>query len=310
MTDQQPDYSVIIPVFNGEHTIGTLYDEVSKLFASISATYEMIFVFDCGNENAWKKILELKNEFPSFVKGIRLSRNYGQHNATICGITHARGSFIITIDEDLQHVPSEIKKLIDRQKESGACVVYGKYKELGHSSFRNVTSRLAGYLLQKSIPNLNPDFTSFRLIKRQTALEITKMNNSYTFLDGYITWITNNVVSVTVEHNNREIGKSAYNLSKLIKHTSNIFFTFSYVPIRLVSILSLLFFCFSTTYVIYILLRKLIYNDFVHGFPTVIIFSGLGISAILFGISVLGEYMYRVNQKTTQKPNFIVQDII
>jgi len=310
MDTQQPLYSLIIPVFNGEKTIEILSVELQQLFDSRNEKFELIFVFDCGNEQAWQKILKLKAKSPSSITGIRLSRNYGQHNATICGIKHSKGKFIITMDEDLQHPPSEITKLIEQQIKTNACVVYGKYNELKHSFFRNLTSKLAGKLLQKSIPGLHPDFTSFRLIKRKIALEITKMNNSYTFLDGYITWTTNNVTSIRVEHNNREIGKSAYGIGKLIRHTSNIFFTFSYAPIRIVSILSIFFFLSTSSYVIYILMRKLIYNDLVKGYASIIIFSGLGIAAILFGISVLGEYVYRVNEKTTQKPNFIEQEVI
>ena len=157
---------------------------------------------------------------------------------------------------------------------------------------------------------LNKDYTAFRLIKSGVAKKTIDMNNSYTFLDGYISWITHNISSTNVSHYDSEAGKSSYTLRKLIEHSVNIFVTFSNFPIRLLTIMSIGIFTISTGYAIYILLRKLLYNDFVSGFATFAIILGFGIGSILFGIGIIGEYLYRISLKTTKKPNFIVRELL
>ena len=126
------------------------------------------------------------------------------------------------------------------------------------------------------------------------------MSNSYTFLDGYLSWITDSVSSVAVKHYDRIAGKSSYTLKKLISHSINIFVTFSNLPIRLLSYASIIVFVITVLYSVYIILKKLLYNDLLQGFPSIIITLGFGISLILLGLGFIGEYIYRINLKTTK----------
>lgn len=303
-------YSIIIPVYRGEKTITTLFEQIKEEFDAINLEFEVIFIFDCGSDNSWNVIKNLKKRFPQFVKGIQLSRNFGQHNAIICGFKYAIGECVITMDEDLQHSPKDIIKLIEKQRDGDFDVVYGVYSERNHPFFRNATSWLLKKLLEKGIPELNKDYTAFRLIKSRVAKKTIDMNNSYTFLDGYLSWITNNVSSVKVSHSNSQAGKSSYTLRKLIEHSINVFVTFSNFPIRLLTIMSISIFTISTGYAVYILLRKLLYNDLITGFAAIAVILGFGIGFILLGLGIIGEYLYRVNLKTTKRPNFIEKKII
>ena len=297
-------YSIVVPVYNGEETVCNLFEKTNDFFKKIKVNYEMIFVHDYGPDNSWNELLKLKKNNPDVVKIIKLTRNFGQHNAIICGIEHSSGEFIITMDEDLQHNPFDIQILIDKQFENNYDVVYGKYEERKHSFFRNIGSSLLKRMISKGIPDIHPDYSAFRLIKSDIAKSLINMQNSYTFLDGYISWITTNCASCIVSHSDRQGGVSSYNFKKLVNHTINIFVTFSNYPLRLLVNISILIFILNIVFSTFIIFRKLIYDDFALGFPSLIITIGFGVSLIMLSIGVIGEYIYRINLKTTKKPNY------
>jgi undecaprenyl-phosphate 4-deoxy-4-formamido-L-arabinose transferase len=243
------------------------------------------------------------------VRLIKLTRNFGQHNAIIAGIKIANGKWIITMDEDLQHNPADIPKLIDEQRHSQAQVVYGDYLERKHNIFRNLTSSLMKLLLSKGIPELYPHYSAFRLIDSRTAKHLVQMNNSYTFLDGYLSWITNSFSHVVVTHHESQSGASSYTLRKLLKHSVNIFVTFSSLPIRILTALSSLLFCISILYAIWIIISSFTIANYQTGFPTLVVLLGLGFGFVIFGMAVIGEYIYRINLKATKRPNFIIEEL-
>lgn len=308
--EKKIEYSVIIPVYRGENTLIPLVEKITNFFISNNYSHEIILIYDCGPDNSWEIIKELQNRKENYITAVRLSRNFGQHNALICGFSYAKGSFFVTMDEDGQHDPEDIKLLVNKAKKEKADVVYGKYQIRQHSILRNFTSYLLKKLLSVGLNDLHPDYSSFRLIRREIALATLSMNNSYTFLDGYITWITKNVSSVIVNHNKRTADESSYTLKKLIDHSINIFITFSILPIRIVTFSSFVFFLFSLSYAIYLSFRKIFYSDLIPGFASVMILSGLGIGLILLSLGIIGEYLYRINLKTTQRPNFFVTEVL
>ena len=302
--------SFIVPVYHGEQTVKTLYESIRAACLKYQYSFEVVFVWDCGPDQSWDRITELKQAYPDSIKAIRLSRNFGQHNAIICGFAHADGDFMVTMDEDLQHNPDEIVLLMEKQRETDADVVYGHYPEREHNGFRNATSWMLKKLLEIGVPGLHKHYSAYRLLKRDIALATVEMQNSYTFLDGYLSWITSNVTSVVVSHNTRQGGVSSYTLKKLVNHSINIFVTFSNLPIKMVTYLSMLFLVFTFGYSLYILIEKLFFNNLIPGFASMIVMLGFGIGSILFGISVIGEYIHRINLKTTKRPNYKTHTIL
>ncbi len=298
--------SFVVPVYHGENTIVPLFEAINNACIKYNYLFEVIFVWDCGPDNSWQKIEELKIAHGSLVKGIKLSRNFGQHNAIICGFSKAEGNFIVTMDEDLQHNPEELNLLISKQQEDDYDVVYGHYPERQHNAFRNITSQMLKKLLEIGIPDLHSHYSAYRVIKRDVAMATLEMQNSYTFLDGYLSWITTHVSSVEVSHDKRQGGVSSYTIKKLINHSVNIFVTFSDLPIKMVTYLSLVFFLFTSGYAGFIIIKKLFYNNLIPGFASMIVLLGFGIGSILFGISVIGEYIHRINLKTTKRPNYMI----
>ncbi len=306
------EFSVVIPVYRGEDTLRPLTAQIVEFFDHANlGDYEIIFVNDAGPDNSWAVIEALRVQYGAArVHAVRLARNFGQHNALICGFSHARGRFIVTMDEDLQHRPQDIGRLVERQREADYDVVYGRYETLQHTGFRNVTSTILKRLLRVSIPELHPDYSAFRLLKASVARQCLTMRNSYTFLDGYLTWLTNHVTSVGVAHQERAAGESSYTVRKLVEHSVNIFVTFSDLPVRLLTSISIIIFLLSSLYSAYILVRKLVFNDLVPGFATLILAIGFGVGLLLLGMGILGEYIHRINLKTTRRPNFVEREVL
>jgi glycosyltransferase involved in cell wall biosynthesis len=135
------DFSVIIPVYNSQNTLKALIEGIINTFDEMGRSFEIIAVEDGSTDNSWDTLESLKKEYPENLSIIRLTKNYGQHNATLCGFEYASGDLIITIDDDLQVNPSEIKKLCSKYKESEADLIYGFYRKKHHSPFRNMGSK-------------------------------------------------------------------------------------------------------------------------------------------------------------------------
>lgn len=298
-------YSLVIPVFRANESLFEIYDRLNDVLDN----FELILVFDCGRDESWFVIEQLVSKYNNVI-GIKLGRNYGQHNATICGFSFAQGEVVITLDEDLQHDPKDIPALMKLYSEGEYDLVYGVYKEKAHSFFRNITSSILKRMLAIGIPDLNESYSSFRVLSAKTAKETVHMKNSYTFLDGYLTWITSNVGSVEIEHHESEAGESSYNIRKLIEHSVNIFVTFSNLPIRILTMFSFVFFLFGVLYSAYIIITAMLFEDYSAGFPTLVSILSLGFGAVLFGIGIIGEYIQKVNLKTTNRPNYTIKDII
>jgi polyisoprenyl-phosphate glycosyltransferase len=211
------DLSVIIPVFNGEKTLPELTSQIRNNL-DLKYTYEVIYVYDCGIDNSWNIIKELVGSDPSHFRGYHLKRNYGQHNAILFGINEAKGDFIVTLDEDLQHNPSFIKELVEKQKEKNYDVVYASFKRLKHPGLRIMMSEWLRVILKRIVPGLFPGYSPFRLIKGEVARKILILRNSYTFIDGYLGMVTHNFGYIDADHFKRIDGVSSYSYLKLIKH--------------------------------------------------------------------------------------------
>ena len=302
----QGKISIVVPVYRSQATLPELYYRVAATIEPIDPHFELILVEDCGGDNSWKMIQELANN-DSRVRGIQLSRNFGQHAATICGFSNARGEWVITLDDDLEQAPEFIPRLYSKACE-GHDLVYGIYPERTHKSWRNITSRLARWLFDKAIPSLNYAYTSFRCIRGDLARHLVKFDSPFPFVDGYLSWLTNRYAAVEVEHGTRVNGVSNYTLKKLITHTINIFVTFSDLPLRMASWLGL------ATFVIGMLWLMLILGRFFFGGISVSGYASTMAGILLFGgvqllvLGIFGEYLGRMNFKSSRKPLYLVGD--
>ncbi len=300
-----PHISVVIPVYKAEGCLEELYQRLKNSLDNISPNdFEIVLVEDCGGDRSWPIIVDLANR-DARVKGIQLSRNFGQHAATICGFAHAKGDWIVTLDDDLEQAPEYLPDLYKKALE-GYDLVYGVYPERTHNSWRNVSSHVARWLFNKAIPSLNHAYTSYRFIRGDIARALTQFDSPFPFVDGYLSWLTNRYATVEVQHGARSHGTSNYTFRKLLTHTINIFVTFSDIPLRIASWVGLLFFLLGMGWLGGILVGKLFGLITVTGFASVmaaIILFG-GIQLLILGI--FGEYLGRMNFKSSRKPLFLI----
>ena len=169
--------SVVIPVYNSEKTLPELTPRLHTALGKLSDKHEIILVNDGSRDNSWKTVQALKAENPATIQGINLMRNYGQHNALLCGIRSARYEITVTMDDDLQHPPEEIAKLIDKLDE-GYDVVYGIPRELVHSLWRNFSSRASKYFLAKILGiNRIKYMSAFRAFKTDLRRSFASFNS-------------------------------------------------------------------------------------------------------------------------------------
>jgi undecaprenyl-phosphate 4-deoxy-4-formamido-L-arabinose transferase len=298
--------SVVIPVYRSQQTLRDLHRRIVAAIEPVEPAFEIILVEDCGGDDSWRVIEALAAE-DHRVRGIKLSRNFGQHAATICGISKAKGDWILTLDDDLEQPPEQIPALIAKARE-GYAVVYGVYGERTHNWWRNFTSDVARRMFEIAIPSLNHEYTSFRLVARGVASKLVDFDSPFPFVDGYLSWLTNNYATVVVRHDQRAHGTSNYNFRKLLTHTINIFVTFSDLPLRMASWIGLCASVVGMGWLSFLLLRFFLGGITVSGYASVmagIILFG-GIQLLILGI--FGEYLGRMNFKSSRKPLFLVAE--
>jgi polyisoprenyl-phosphate glycosyltransferase len=298
------DLSIVVPVYNSQATLAELHRRLVAATEAISAEFEIIMVDDSSVDDSWSVIREIAAADVR-VKGISLTRNFGQHAATICGISKTTGDWVVTLDDDLQQRPEDIPDLVARAR-SGMDLVYGYYKDSTHSWFRRITSNIIRSLFSFAIPNLFPRCSSFRIIRGAIARTLPTFESPYPFVDGFLSWLTHRYVVVDVKHDVRSHGGSNYNFRKLASTAANIFITFSDVPLKLASLLGLVSSLAGAAWLAVILAYKFFFGIGVSGYASLmagVIFFG-GVQLLILGI--FGEYLGRMNFRISRKPTYLV----
>ena len=302
---KNPELSAVIPVYKAESNLQELYTRLVASLEKTGSKFEIILVDDGSPDSSWRAIQELSRK-DDRVKGIQLARNFGQHNALLCGIIHAHGDIIVTLDDDLQNPPEEIPKLISKIGE-GYDVVYGVPQKKQHGIWRNAASFAANAVLQHvgelPAPCQISGFSAFR----------TKIRNAFSHyqapfvsIDVLLSWGTTNFAAVIVRHDPRKIGTSRYTFKKLSSHLFNMLTGFTTLPLQLASWLGFLFTIFGIGILIYVVGRYLLQGSKVPGFAflasTIAIFSGVQ----LFTLGIIGEYLSRIHFRSMRKPPFVI----
>ncbi len=305
-TDKYDSLSIIIPVFNSQSTLTELIEKLDRLLKAISFNYEIILVNDCSRDSSYQLIVELARRYKS-VKGIDLMRNYGQHNAILCGIRAARNKIIVTLDDDLQNPPEEIPKLLERLSE-GFDVVYGTPQNEQHGFWRDLASKITKIVLQNAMgADVARQISAFRAFKTELRDAFTNYRGLFVSIDVLLTWGTTRFSSVTVRHDRRTSGFSNYTVSKLINHALNMITGFSTLPLRIAGLIGFIFTLFGVCVLGYVIIRYLIQGSVVPGFPflasIIAIFSG----AQLFALGIIGEYLARMHYRSMDHPSYAIR---
>jgi undecaprenyl-phosphate 4-deoxy-4-formamido-L-arabinose transferase len=208
--------SIVIPVYNGGKSLKELYEEIRNVLTG-SLTYEMIFIYDCGNDNSWKVIKELAGNEPNYVRGFHLDKNYGQHIATLFGFKNATGEYIITLDEDSQHDPKYIPEMIKRLEDGNYDFVYGKFRKIEQPFFKVFLSSFLRRILSIMVPNLPHDYSSYRVIRKDMVAKVVEEGSNFSFIDAALGNLSSNYSSVIIDHCKRLRGRTSYTINTLFK---------------------------------------------------------------------------------------------
>ena len=298
--------SVVVPVYNSEGTLGDLAARADAVLRPISPAYEIIFVNDGSSDGSWDVVEKLARERPE-VRGINLMRNYGQHNALLCGVRAARFGVIVTIDDDLQNPPEEIAAVLAKLNE-GFDVVYGTPEKQQHGLLRDMASSITKMMLQGTMgAETARKVSAFRAFRTQLRDAFADYRSPYVSLDVLLTWSTSRFAAVQVRHDPRRVGRSNYTLRKLLVHTLNMMTGFSTWPLRLASLGGFGFTLFGAGILVFVVARYLVEGTPLPGFPflasIIAIFSG----AQLFALGVIGEYLARIHQRGMERPTYAVR---
>lgn len=307
MTQSFALISVVVPVYRSADVLPELTSRVLDTFRLLGEACEIIFVEDCGGDASWDVIRRLAEEDVR-IRGYRMSRNYGQHNAILHGVRVAEGDVVVTLDDDLQHPPEELPKLLSELAD-GHDVVYGPPASQRHGVGRAIASVMTKRALGQLMGSKNAqNVSAFRAFRTELRQGFQDYRNPSVNIDVLLAWTTVRFGAVTVRHEERKNGVSGYNFRKLLNHALTMFTGFSILPLRFSVFLGGVFSAFGFCLGAYALVSWLCYGSVVPGFTFLATITSILAGAQLFSIGLLGEYLGRVFIRTMNQPQYLVRE--
>lgn len=304
-----PSISVVVPVYNSGASLPILIQRLEPVLASLSEEYEAVLVNDGSRDGSWGAIEKLSRRY-SWVRGINLRRNYGQHNAVLCGIRRARCETIVTMDDDLQNPPEEMPKLLS-ELGKGYDVVYGAVPAGRQGLWRELASHITRWVLRRAMQvQAANQVSAYRALRAPVCRTLAKCQSPFVSIDVLLSWATNRFSAVPVRQEAREFGSSNYSFSKLVVHALTMMTGFSTWPLRLASVVGFGFTAFGILMFLYVVGRYFVQGGSVPGFPflasAIAIFSG----AQLFALGIIGEYLGRLYYRVMERPAYVIGEIV
>lgn len=298
--------SVVVPVYNSEGSLPLLISALEPVLATHTRAYELILVDDGSRDASAKAIDSLSREKP-WIRGISLMRNYGQHNALLCGIRSAHNEVIVTLDDDLQNPPEEIPRLLSKLAE-GYDVVYGTPEQEQHGLLRNLASQVTKLTLQNALgADTARRVSAFRAFRSEVRNAFATYRSPFVSIDVLLTWGTSRFAAILVRHEPRRIGSSQYTLRKLLGHAANMMTGFSTIPLRLASLVGFLFTLFGFGVLVFVLGSYMARGGSIAGFPFLASIIALFSGAQLFALGIIGEYLARIHFRTMDRPTYVAR---
>jgi undecaprenyl-phosphate 4-deoxy-4-formamido-L-arabinose transferase len=294
--------SVVVPVYRGESLVEPLVERLKEALPKSVQKYEVILVNDGSPDGSWEVIACLADKYP-WVRGIRLMRNYGQHNATLCGVRLARYEVAVTMDQDLQHLPEDIPLLL-AELEKGYDVVYGAPKKLPQGFIRNLLTANIKRVLASTmgVPSVK-NISAFRAFRTHLRAAFENFQSPNMIIDVLLSWGTTRFSSVQVDI--AEARNSNYNFAALVKAALQILVGYSTKPLRLASWIGFGMTLFGLGVFIYVLVIYFTLGS-LPGFPFLASIISLFSGAQLFALGIFGEYLARMFDRSMDRPAYII----
>jgi len=309
---EQPVYlTVVVPVYNEEQNLETLFARLTQTLDRVGKPYEIIFTNDGSADRSRDLLRGFFQKRPTQVRVIDFNGNYGQHMAVMAAFERARGEIVVTLDADLQNPPEEIPKLLAKFAE-GFDVVGGHRKQRQDSLGRRVCSRAINWLREKLTDiHMEDQGCMLRAYSRPVVQAITRSEERSTFIPALGYKFAAHPTEVEVEHQARAAGESKYSYYKLIRLNFDLITGFTLAPLQLFTIFSFLCAGLSFFFVCVLLFRRFIYpgSAEVEGVFTLFAILFFLISGAMVGIGLIGEYVGRTYQAIQRRPRYVVREI-
>jgi glycosyltransferase involved in cell wall biosynthesis len=307
--DSHPRTSVVIPAYRSAQSLPLLVPRLVDVLTPLGP-FEIILVDDSSPDDTWTVLRTLKQQHPDHLKIVRLLRNQGQHNALLCGFSLATGDVVVTMDDDLQHPPEDVPRLLDAIDE-GYDLAIGAYDSKKHETTRNLGGNLVDAVLRR-IFGLPPDFqlTSFRAVRRVVVDQVNQMAVAFPYVTAMLLSHTARLTNVPVRHEPRRFGRSNYNLRRSSLLALNLVLTYSTYPIYLVAALCLLAFVVCVGFGLAVTVHVLLHGTSVPGWASTIVVITFFNALILLALVILGLYLSRLTQQVTRsRVNFSIGEL-
>lgn len=302
-------YSIIIPVYRSAGILPETTRQTVESLRRQQLSFEIILVNDGSPDDSWQQICALAEQYDE-VRGINLLRNYGQHTAVLCGINHGKGSYFITMDDDLQNPPEEIIKLIGKAKE-GHDLVFGKFRVKRHGMVRKLGSKLVNYLNRKIFGKPKGLVVSnFRLFSKDVAQRIANHKTVFPYIQGLVLMYAANPANVETEHHPRQQGRSNYSLYKILQLMARLLFNYSSFPLKVLAVAGILLSIVSFVIGVYVIAKHLFFGIAVPGWTSLVVLLSFFNGFLILMLGILGEYVSRILDQVSVKQPYLIKDEI
>jgi undecaprenyl-phosphate 4-deoxy-4-formamido-L-arabinose transferase len=302
----RPALSIVVPVYNGAATVGTLVEAVETL--DVPGGLEIVLVVDGSPDNSLEVCRALLAKAKVPITLVNLARNFGEHNAVMAGLHHARGAHVINMDDDLQNPPSELLKILEHAQRTGADVVYTYYAAKEHESWRNLGSRFTNWVADILLDKPRGLYlSSFRCMSAFLVEQVLKYDGPFAYIDGLILQSTQSIERIQVVHLPRAEGRSNYTFRRLVRLWMNMFLNFSVMPLRIATLAGAAFSALGGLVAVATVIEALFFDTprgWASVMAAVLLLSGVQLSIL----GIAGEYLGRLFLTANRKPQFIIRD--
>jgi undecaprenyl-phosphate 4-deoxy-4-formamido-L-arabinose transferase len=309
MTETHPvGLSIVVPVYRGAATVGRLVEALSAL--KPAGGLEIILVNDGSPDDSGDVCRRLAETATVPLTYLEHARNFGEHNAVLTGLRHARGAYIINMDDDLQNPPEEVLRLYDHARLGGWDVVYTRYAKKEHAGWRNLGSRFANKVADSLLDKPKGLYlSSFRCTSALVAREVTKYTGPYPYIDGLIMQVTQRIASIEVAHYARAEGQSNYTMRRLIRLWLNLATNFSILPLRIATMAGAGMAALGFLGALVVMIEALFFYT-PSGWASMMVLMLIIAGGQFMMLGLLGEYVGRAFLSANGKPQGVVREVI
>ncbi len=304
---QAPTISVVVPVYRSAPLLPVLVERLKRALELEARPWEIILVDDASPDDSFRVLQRMRGDEPR-LRIVQLARNHGQQHATLCGLNYARGSEVLTIDDDLQNPPEEIPKLLARLREGHAAVI-GRILDKRHGWWRNLGSLLHQYLARQIIGKPRALYlSSFRALSRDAVDRVVRYKGAHPHISALLlkSVPASAIVNVDVLHAPRPAGGSTYSLRKLVKTASFLLINHSYIPLRFMTVWGFTLSALSLLFAAYVVVRVLFFGHALPGWPSLSVLVAFLSGNILMALGIVGEYLGRLVEENSVSEQFAV----